>query len=113
MKKSWLVVCCLIAGACSAGAFAHSTSTSYLDVSAREDGPVPLRWDLSVHDLAWSVFIDADYDGLATWREIQAARTSITRTTSANGAMSGTRSGRALGLPVKKAAAKTTAGSSG
>ena len=78
MKKSWLVVCCLIACAWSAGAFAHSTSTSYLDVSAREDGSVPLRWDLSVHDLAWSVFIDADYDGLATWGEIEAARTSIT-----------------------------------
>ena len=56
---------------------AHAQSTSFLVLDIRDDGPVPVRWDLSVHDLVWSVFIDADYDGLATWREIEDARASI------------------------------------
>lgn len=32
-----------------------------------------------MHDLVWSVFIDSDYDGAASWTEIQAARDSIAR----------------------------------
>ncbi len=36
-----------------------------------------MRWDLSVHDLVWTVFIDADVDGVATWGEIEAARPAI------------------------------------
>lgn len=82
VKKAWLVVACVLGCGWSAGAFAHATSTSFLEISLREEGPVPLRWDLAVHDLAWSVFIDADYDGLATWGEIQAARASITNAVS-------------------------------
>lgn len=58
-------------------AHAHAQSESFLRLDARQSGPVSMRWDLSVHDLIWSVFIDADYDGLATWQEIQDARTSI------------------------------------
>jgi hypothetical protein len=58
-------------------AHAHAQSTSFLVIDARDEGPLSLRWDLSVHDLVWSVFIDADYDGRATWREIQLARASI------------------------------------
>ena len=33
-----------------------------------------LRWDLSLHDIVWTVFIDADYDGNVTWQEVQDAR---------------------------------------
>jgi hypothetical protein len=63
----------------SSPAHAHAQSTSYLILEVPEESaaPVRLRWDLSLHDLAWSVFIDADYDGLATWGEIQAARPAI------------------------------------
>jgi hypothetical protein len=57
---------------------AHSTSTSFLIVDTTPAGEVSVRWDLSLHDLVWSVFIDADYDGLATWKEVQDARPSIT-----------------------------------
>jgi hypothetical protein len=56
---------------------AHAQSTSFLVVDVKEGNPVPVRWDLSVHELIWSVFIDSDYDGLATWREIQDARPAI------------------------------------
>jgi hypothetical protein len=57
---------------------AHAASTSFLSMDASRQGPVTLRWDLSLHDLVWTVFIDADYDGLATWQEIQAASPAIT-----------------------------------
>jgi hypothetical protein len=60
-------------------AFAHAASTSFLslDVPA-QDGPVAVRWDMSLQDLVWTVFIDADVDGVATWGEIEAARPAIT-----------------------------------
>jgi hypothetical protein len=69
----------LFAWSSSSTAQAHAQSTSYLilDLPEAAAAPVQLRWDLSVHDLIWSVFIDADYDGLATWEEIQAARPAI------------------------------------
>jgi hypothetical protein len=61
-----------------APAFAHSTSTSFLDVDVAGPGdPVTLRWDLSVHDLVWTVFIDRDFDGVVTSREVQDSRSSI------------------------------------
>src|SRR5688572_15276696 len=69
----------LLAG-CSLGAapaFAHTTSTSYLLIDApRADGPVEVRWDLSLHDIVWSVFIDQDFDGVVTWQEVLDARKS-------------------------------------
>jgi hypothetical protein len=59
-------------------AYAHSTSTSFLEVESSEAGePVALRWDLSLHDLVWTVFIDRDFDGVVTWREVQDSRSSI------------------------------------
>jgi hypothetical protein len=57
---------------------AHALSTSYLFVEEQEQGSQPVRWDLSLHDLIWTVFIDADFDGLATWQEVQDARPAIT-----------------------------------
>jgi hypothetical protein len=58
-------------------AFAHSTSTSFLMLAEPAEGPVNVRWDLSVHDIVWSVFIDADFDGVVTWQEVAAARRTI------------------------------------
>jgi hypothetical protein len=59
-------------------AAAHSTSTSFLDVALGEGAaPVALRWDLSLHDLVATVFIDADLDGDVTWPEIHDAESSI------------------------------------
>lgn len=61
-----------------APALAHSTSTSFLDVDTSGPGePVTLRWDLSLHDLVWTVFIDRDFDGVVTWREIEDSRSAI------------------------------------
>lgn len=45
----------------------------------RESGPLELRWDLPMHDLIWSVYIDADYDGVASGPEIEHARDAIAR----------------------------------
>lgn len=62
----------------SATAFGHAASTSFvsLDIPSGEE-PVAVRWDMAVQDLVWTVFIDADVDGVATWGEIQAARPAI------------------------------------
>src|SRR5262245_46576946 len=71
-----LLACLSVAGA--APAFAHSTSTSFLNVEVPAgDAPVGVRWDLSVHDIVWTVFIDRDFDGTVTWGEVQAARSTI------------------------------------
>jgi hypothetical protein len=61
---------------------AHSTSTSFLFLELppgeAAESPVPVRWDLSVHDIVWMVFVDADYDGQVTWKELQDARPALT-----------------------------------
>jgi hypothetical protein len=59
-------------------AFAHAASTSYLSIQLpADDVPVDVRWDMSLQDIAWTVFIDADYDGNVTWQEIQDARPAL------------------------------------
>jgi hypothetical protein len=58
-------------------AFAHATSTTYLFLQLPQEGPVAVRWDLPVQDIAWTVFIDADFDGNVTWQEVQNAKASI------------------------------------
>jgi hypothetical protein len=63
----------------STAALAHTTSTSFLIVDiAGPDEPVPLRWDLALADVAWMVFVDADFDGNVTWKEVQEARPALT-----------------------------------
>lgn len=65
-------------------ASAHSTSTSFLILelpgagAPAADALVAVRWDLSIHDVVWVVFIDADYDGDVTWKELQDARPALT-----------------------------------
>jgi hypothetical protein len=57
---------------------AHSTSTSFVIIELpKGNAPIPVRWDLSVRDVIWSVFIDRNFDGAVTWEEVQAARPSI------------------------------------
>jgi hypothetical protein len=57
---------------------AHAVSTSFLSLEvAGDDSPVTARWDLALQDLVWTVFIDADVDGVVTWSEIQAAQPAI------------------------------------
>ena len=75
MKHVLLALVCGAALFAARPALAHSTSTSYLllDVPAAT-APVALRWDLAVHDIVWSVFIDKDYDGVVTWQEVLDAR---------------------------------------
>ena len=62
----------------SGTAFGHAASTSFLSLDIPTDErPVAVRWDMALQDLVWTVFIDADVDGVATWGEIQAARPAI------------------------------------
>jgi hypothetical protein len=70
---------CLVAFASQPqSAFAHAASTSFLILQLPvDDAPVEVRWDLSLQDIVWTVFIDADYDGNATWQEVQNARPAI------------------------------------
>jgi hypothetical protein len=57
---------------------AHAASTSFLIVEVPDSAqPVALRWDLSLADVAWMVFIDADYDGNVTWKEVEDTRPAL------------------------------------
>jgi len=73
-----LLLCLALLGA-SPPASSHAASTSFviLDLPGRDE-PVGVRWDLSLHDIVWVVFIDADYDGNVTWQEILDAKSSLT-----------------------------------
>lgn len=78
--KRIITILIFLLGCAGAGlARAHDDGTSFLSAELREDGSLAVKWDLPVHDLIWSVFIDADYDGGASREEIQAARESIDR----------------------------------
>ncbi len=78
MLRSTLV-CVALSLAAGAPAFAHSTSTSFLAITVPEaDAPVALRWDLSLHDVVWIVYIDQDFDGNVTWAEVQASQATLT-----------------------------------
>jgi HupE / UreJ protein len=78
VKRFITVVAFFLAGLAPQSAFAHAASTSFLVVQLREDdAPAEVRWDMSLQDLAWSVFIDADYDGAVTWQEVQNAKSAI------------------------------------
>jgi hypothetical protein len=74
-----LLLCLVAIFGASAPAYSHAASTSFLilDLPAGAT-PVAVRWDLSLHDIVWVVFIDADYDGNVTWQEIQNAKPALT-----------------------------------
>jgi hypothetical protein len=74
-----LLLCLVVNFGVSSPAFSHAASTSFLILELpKGDTPVTVRWDLSLHDIVWVVFIDADYDGNVTWQEIQDARPALT-----------------------------------
>src|SRR5687767_3419382 len=72
-----LVFCLLAAFGSPRPAFAHAAGTSYLILQLPKEGEVAVRWDLSMQDIVWTVFVDADYDGNVTWQEVQNARTAL------------------------------------
>jgi HupE / UreJ protein len=55
----------------------HESSTSYLKLDARADGSLDGSLEVGVHDLSWSVPLDADGDGRVLWREVEAAQPGI------------------------------------
>jgi hypothetical protein len=69
-----------LVGTCGAtSVHAHAASTSFVVLELPQgEGPVEVRWDLSLHDIVWVVFVDADYDGNVTWQEIQDAKPALT-----------------------------------
>lgn len=69
-----LLFCLLATFSSPRPAFAHAAGASYLILQLPQDGPVAVRWDLSMQDIVWTVFIDADYDGNVTWQEVQNAK---------------------------------------
>ena len=73
-----LLLCLFGTLGASTSAFAHAASTSFVILQLPQgDGPVAVRWDLSLHDIVWVVFVDADYDGNVTWQEVQDARPAL------------------------------------
>jgi HupE / UreJ protein len=101
MKRVVLPIVFLLASLWApAGVFAHGVSTSFLAIDAADGAaPVTLRWDIALVDLVWTVFIDADVDGVATWGEIQAAGPAIS--SAVLGQISLERGGVACGLSVR------------
>lgn len=80
MKRLLTALLAVLGLAAGVPVFAHSTSTSFISVDVPQDSaPVPIRWDLSVHDIVWTVFIDRDFDGQVTWGELEAARPTLER----------------------------------
>jgi hypothetical protein len=74
-----LLLCLVATFVVSPPAFSHAASTSFMILDLPpDDRPVAVRWDLSVQDIVWVVFIDADYDGNVTWQEIQDAKPALT-----------------------------------
>lgn len=51
--------------------WAHSSSTSYIDISANAGTPPTLRLDLPLRDLALRFDLDQDRDGAIRWQEIK------------------------------------------
>lgn len=81
MKNSFtaLLLCLVGALGSSPPAFAHAASTSFVILRIPQDeGPVAVRWDLSLHDIVWVVFVDADFDGNVSWQEVQDAKPALT-----------------------------------
>jgi hypothetical protein len=78
VKKLIAALAICLAWLAPQAAFAHAASTSFLVVQLPADeAPVDVRWDMSLQDIAWTVFIDADYDGNVTWQEVQSARPAL------------------------------------
>ena len=60
-----------------AGAFAHTSGSSFLALRAESGSTVHAEWDFDIRDLHQSLQLDDDGDGAVTWAEILAARPSI------------------------------------
>jgi hypothetical protein len=56
----------------AAGAFAHKSSDSYLQLDAKPDA-LAVRWDIALRDLDIALDLDSDDDGKLTWGEVKAA----------------------------------------
>lgn len=62
---------------------AHTTSDSYLTLSAGAD-TLEARWDIALKDLAHVIPLDDDGDGAITWRELEAAADEVVSYASAH-----------------------------
>lgn len=101
-----LLLCLVAMFASPRPVFAHAAGTSYVILQLPAgDGSMPVRWDLSMQDIVWSVFVDADYDGNVTWQEVQNARASLSSAVLAQ--ISVQRGGAACALSVSDFALAT------
>jgi hypothetical protein len=74
MRKLLAAIVLLFA---SAGAFAHTSGSSFLALRAEGESIIHVEWDFDVRDLHQSLQLDDDGDGTLTWAEILAARPAI------------------------------------
>ena len=73
-----LLLCLVATFGASPPAFSHAASTSFVILELPQgEAPVGVRWDLSLHDIVWVVFVDTDYDGNVTWQEVQEAKPAL------------------------------------
>jgi len=63
---------CLVLLAVAAGAQAHKSSDSYLQIESGDKG-LTVRWDVALRDLDAAIDVDSNEDGKLTWGEVKAA----------------------------------------
>jgi hypothetical protein len=73
LLRSWqrLALWLVLAAAC-AGAHAHKSSDSYLQLDAAA-GHLAVRWDIALRDLDVALDLDTNGDGKLSWGEVKAA----------------------------------------
>ncbi|HTL92607.1 MAG TPA: hypothetical protein VL176_09680, partial [Steroidobacteraceae bacterium] len=73
--RRWRCWLALVLSCCTAPAYAHKPSDSYLTLSVASSGEL-LRgqWDIALRDLDFVLGLDANADGEITWAELKAAR---------------------------------------
>jgi len=91
------------------GAHAHSASDAYLTLEASGavggETVVRAQWDIALRDLDFVLGLDADGDGIITWRELRGRQEAVARY--AYGFLSASAGGKACVLrPVRQRVAK-------
>lgn len=63
--------------AATGNAFAHATSTAYLELGAPDARPLPVQWVVALRDLDAVLDLDADGDGRLRWGEVTGRHAAI------------------------------------
>ena len=66
---SWFNCCFVLLCLCSANAYAHKPSDSYLQMAVQEN-TITGQWDIALRDLDFAIGLDENGDHAITWQEV-------------------------------------------